>query len=218
MVCISSVGSRKSELHEIALRVFSLSNEYQIRLEPEWVPKYLIEKADFLSGIPDYDDWYINPEVFAWSDMIWDPHTIEGFADCNKYQLPHFNSRCWNPGPEVVDTFTTDWSGENNRWCPPVSLVPRVIGHADACMAIATLILPEWMSAPCWPLLHPSADKFACFVSGVQEFPLSKSLFLLGLSGFTWFHDKMPNTRVLAVCCGFARMKLQRLCTSGTLV
>ena len=204
VVHILQVGSRKSDLHEIALRVFSLAIENQIRLEPEWVPRACNERADLLSRIVDYDDWYINPEVFAWLDSLWGPHTVDRFADYNNRQLPRFNSRCWNPGSEAVDAFTVDWSCENNWWCPPVSLVPRVIGHAESCMARGTLIVPEWMSAPFWPILQPAADEFAYFVTCVQELPLSESLFLPGLSGFTLFHGRMPNTRVLAVYCDFS--------------
>ena len=207
VVRILQVGSRKPELHEIALRVFSLAIECQIRLEPEWVPRELNERADFLSRIVDTDDWYVNPEVFAWLDTIWGPHTVDRFADCNNCQLPRFNSRCWNPGSEAVDTFTTNWHGENNWWCPPVSLVPRAIGHAEVCMAEGTLVVPEWPSAPFWPLLHPSAKEFADFVVDVQELPLSEVLFLPSLSGSTLFNGEKPNTRVLAVRCDFASSK-----------
>ena len=51
------VGSKKPLLQAIALEVFSLSVQYQIRLEPEWIPRDLNEKADYLSRIIDYDDW-----------------------------------------------------------------------------------------------------------------------------------------------------------------
>ena len=147
----------------MALRVFSLAIEHQIRLEPEWVPKELNEKADFLSRIVDIDDWYLNPEMFAWLDSIWGPHRVDRFADSNNYQLVRFNSQCWNPGSEAVDTFTTDWCGENSWWCPPVTLVPKVIRHAEFCKAVGTLIVPEWPSALFWPLLHQSAQEFAWF-------------------------------------------------------
>ena len=89
---ILQVGSRKPELHEIALRVFSLVIQYQIRLEPEWIPRELNERADFISRIVDYDDWYLNPSVFAWLDAIWGPHTVDRFADHNNSQLPRYNS------------------------------------------------------------------------------------------------------------------------------
>ena len=113
---------------------------------------------------------------------MWGPHTVDRFADWNNCQLSRFNSRCWNPGSEAVHTFTTNWSGENYWWCPPVSLVPRVIAHAQACMAEGTLIVPEWKSAPFWPLLQPVEGQFAQFAVCVKELPLSESLFVPGLS------------------------------------
>ena len=90
--------------------VFSLAIEYKIQLEPDWVPRELNEKADFLSRVTDYDDWYINniPGVFTWFDMVWGPHTVDSFAHCYNCQLSRFNGRCWNPSAEVVDIFTTN--------------------------------------------------------------------------------------------------------------
>ena len=85
-----------------------------------------------------------------------------------------------------------------------MSLVPRVIRHAQVCMAEGTLIFPGWRSAPFWPLLYPAEQQFADFVVHVQELPLSESLFLPGLSGLTLFNGKMPNTGVFAIHCNFA--------------
>ena len=113
-------------------------------------------RADLLSRIVDYDDWYLNPAVFAWLDSIWGPHTVDRFADHHNCQLHRFNSRCWSPGSEAVDTFTVNWSAENYWWCPPVALIPRVIAHAQACNARGTLIVPEWQTSPFWPVLHPA--------------------------------------------------------------
>ena len=205
VVWILQVGSKKPHLQKIALKVLSLAIQFQIRLEPEWVPRELNEKADFLSRIIDYDDWFLNPSVFAWLDSMWGPHTVDRFADWNNCQLPRFNSRCWNPGSEAVDAFTADWRGENNWWCPPVSLVPRVIAHAQACRAEGTLIVPEWKSAPFWPLLQPVEGKFSQFVVAVKELPLSELLFVPGLSGSSLFGGSVPNTNVLAVRCDFTK-------------
>ena len=124
VVWILQLGSRKPDLHEIALRVFSLAVQYHIRLEPEWISRRLNELAGFLTRSINYDDWYLNPAVLAWLDSRWGPHTVNRFAHCDNCQLLRFNSKCWSPGSEAADTFTTDWSGENNWWCPPVSLVP----------------------------------------------------------------------------------------------
>ena len=106
VVRILQVGNRKPDLHAVALNVFALAIQYQIRLEPEWVPRESNEKADFLSRIVDHDDWFLNPSGFAELDAAWGPHTVDRFADFHNRQMPRFNSRCWNPGAEAVGAFT----------------------------------------------------------------------------------------------------------------
>lgn len=62
------VGSRKEHLQEIALTVFRLLFQHNIKLEPEWVPREQNEIADFISRIVDYDDWGVNLSVFRLVD------------------------------------------------------------------------------------------------------------------------------------------------------
>ena len=192
VVRILQVCSRRPQLQEVAIRIFSLTIQCQIRLEPEWVPREQNEQADYLSRIIDLDDWLLNPEIFAQLDAQWGPHTIDRFASCDNRQLPRFNSCCWNPGSEAVDTFTADWSGESNWWCPPIALIPRVIRHAQACSAYGTLIVPCWLSAPFWPLLCPAKNQFALFVAEVIELPQERGLFLPGVSGAVLFNGEVP--------------------------
>ena len=201
-------GSRKSQLQSVALKIFDLSVKYQIKLEPEWIPRELNEKADYLSRIIDYDDWQLNPAVFAELDKVWGPHTVDRFADFYNCQLPRFNTRCWNPGSEAVDAFTVNWEGENNWWCPPISLITRVIRHAQVCRAKGTMIVPQWPSAHFWPLLCPyntSMSSFAPFICELRELPRIASLFLPGLSGSTLFNGNIPNTKVFALRCDFSK-------------
>ena len=202
---ILEVGSRKPQLHAVALKVFSLSVQYQIRLVPEWIPRELNVRADYLSCIVDHDDWLLNPVVFAQLDAIWGPHTVDRFASFHNRQLPRFNSRCWNPGSEAVDAFTVNWLGENNWLCPPIALIPRVLRHAQACSARGTLVVPCWPSAVFWPLLCHAPGRFAPFVRDARELPRVNSLFLPGLSGSVLFNGNLPNTRVLALHCDFSQ-------------
>ena len=83
----------------------------------------------------------LNPEVFQELNARWSPHTVDRFADRYNSQLEKFNSHYWSPGTEVVDTLTCDWGGENNWWCPPLYLIPRLIGHAEGTRAQGTLVI-----------------------------------------------------------------------------
>ena len=142
--------------------------------------------------------------MFAELDKVWGPHTVDRFADFHNCQLPRFNSRCWNPGSEAVDAFTVNWEMENNWWCPPISLITRVIRHAQVCKARGTLVVPLWQSAHFWPLICPyNTGSFAPFICEVRELPRKASLLLPGLSGSVLFNGDTPNTKVLALRCKF---------------
>ena len=84
-------------------------------------------------------------------------------------------------------------------YAPPMALIPRVLRHAQACAAEGTLVVPVWPSAPFWPLLCPSGGKFAAFVVGQKDLPLSDTLFVPGPSRSVLFGGTTPNTRVLAL-------------------
>ena len=62
---VTKVGSRQPHLQAIALKVLSLSIQWHIHREPEWIPRELNEQADYLSHIIDLDKWMLNPQVFA---------------------------------------------------------------------------------------------------------------------------------------------------------
>ena len=70
-------------------------------------------------------------------------------------------------------------------------------------MAKGTLIVPEWKSAPIWPLLQPIEGEFEQFAVVVKEFPLFESLFVPGLSGSSLFACSVLNTNVLTDHCNF---------------
>ena len=77
-------------------------------------------------------------------------------------------------------------------------LVPRVVRHAQNTKANGTLIIPQWLSSPFWPLLFPDGFTPADFVGGVIELPNSDTLILSGHFGANLFKG-LPNTPVLAL-------------------
>ena len=185
VVRIIKVGSRVDELQKLALCIFRTTLSCNITLEPEWIPREDNQTADEFSRIVDYDDWSINANVFAWLDSFWGPHTVDRFASWHNAQVSRFNSRFWDRGTEAIDAFTVNWAKENNWWCPPVHLVSRLLRHARACNSFGTLIVPEWESAPFWPLLCPDGQSFAAFVQSTSAviLPNHGELIVPGRSG-----------------------------------
>ena len=90
----------------------------------------------------------------------------------HNHQVQRFNSRYWNPGSEAVDAFTYDWSGKINWWCPPPFLIPCL---AQATNTAGTLVVPQWCSAPYWPLLFPDKVHPAEFIKDVVVIPAWES-------------------------------------------
>ena len=202
VVRILTVGSHKPALQQEAVAIFQLSVSSKIRIESEWIPREANQQADFLSRIVDKDDWSLHPDLFQILDAKWGLHTIDRFASYFNTQLPRFNSRFWNPGVEAVDAFTCDWKDENNWWCPPIYLIPRVLRHAQKTHAKGTFIVLQWFSAPFWPILFASDSKVSQSVVATHIIKKEKVVICPGRSGGQLFSGK-PNTNLLAVRLSF---------------
>ena len=156
---ILTEGNYKPALQQEVMAIFQLSLSSKVKIEPEQIPREANQQAYFLSRIVDKDDWSLHPDLFRMLDAKWGPQIIDRFASYFNTQLPRFDSRFWNTGLEAVDAFTCDWADENNWWCPPVYLIPRVLGHVQKTSAKGTLIVPQWLSAPFWLILFANDSK-----------------------------------------------------------
>ena len=145
-VRIVDIGSPNAELHSIALDIFDFCRNFNVRFVSQWVPRELNTRADDISYIIDFDDWYTTQGFFAHLDHIWGPHTVDRFPNALNAHLPRFNSRFRVPGREAVDAFSVSWAAENNWLVPPVHCIIRVIQHLLVCSAFGTLVVPYWPS------------------------------------------------------------------------
>ena len=191
-------GSMKSDLHQLALSIFEIVVRNSIDLQVDWIPRSFNDHADAISRIIDFDDWGVSFEFFNYIDHIWGPHTVDCFANFNNRKLTRFYSRYWNPDAEGVDAFCHDWAGENNWLVPPVFLVPRVIRHLAECGAEGTLIVPEWVSSPFWPMLFGLQSLYSSFVRCTIIFSDVSGVFVRG-STDSIFDGPKFKSRVLAV-------------------
>ena len=75
---ILKVGSLRPKLHAEAVANYTLCGQHSICLEPEWIPRELNIEADSLSRQVDYDDYMLNPNIFAALDILWGPTLSTG--------------------------------------------------------------------------------------------------------------------------------------------
>ena len=196
---ILTVGSRNPELHKEAILLYKICQRHNIRLSVEWVPREQNEVADHLSRLDDLDDYKLEVAVFKRIDKLWGPHTYDRFASMVTKQLPYFSSKYMNPGCDSVDAFTVSWTGANNWLFPPPYLIPHVLHHMSANKEHGTLLIPNWPSAPWWPLLINKPGIWKSCVKGSLRIQPYEGIFTTGSSSSNVFTQGIPPFDLWAV-------------------
>lgn len=171
---ILRVGSKKMCLQDIACNIVDFCYQNHITFTSEWVPREFNTCADELSRTTDHDDWSIHDTVFDLLDLEWGHHSIDRFATHYNNKCLRFNSKYWCPGTEGVDAFHQFWGDEINWLVPPPILISEVVRKAVLDRASSTLIIPQWKSAPFWPLLFPDGFNAAYFIVDCKKLDEAK--------------------------------------------
>ncbi|MCG7875782.1 MAG: reverse transcriptase domain-containing protein [Candidatus Thiodiazotropha endolucinida] len=164
---VLQIGSRKTDLQEIACDVNDMCEKYEMKICPEWIPRSQNEVADDLSRWGDCEDWSISDQIFTDLNLKWGPHTFDRFASQYNSKCMKFNSRFWVPGTQGINGLDQFWGGENNWIVPPPRLILDSVRKIENESANCTLIIPVWRSATYWPEL---LDKNCSFKSFVNDF------------------------------------------------
>ena len=79
-----------------------------------------------------------------------------------------------------------------------MSQIPRVIRHLVHCKAAGTLIVPEWISSPFWPMFFGIESPYHSLVRGIITFTDVAGIFIRGSSESIFDGPKVKSC-VLAV-------------------
>jgi hypothetical protein len=173
---IINSGSSNMELHNTALAIYELCHSANIKLFIDWIPRRQNDVADHLSRCLDADDWSISDDVFSFLDNQWGPHTVDRFSSHYNNKCKRFNCRWWVPGAEAVDALAQTWIGENNWLVPPPRLATDCLKKLQYENSTATLVVPEWKSAPFWPLIVDENGMFKDFIKMFYYLPVTGSI------------------------------------------
>lgn len=158
-------------MQNVAIEVNTFCESNQISLSVGWIPRLLNEKADYLSRCKDSDDWEVENWVFKKLDEIWGPHTIDRYASNYNKKCVRFNTRWWVPETDGVNALNQSWVKPENNWLvPPPRLVLLTLQKMEKDRAVGTLILPNWSSAPFYPLIFKDG-KCKSFVHNILKLP-----------------------------------------------
>ena len=68
--------------------------------------------SDYFSRVPSKGEWVLHQSVVDRFIDLFEPCTVDRFADRESSRLPRFNSPYPCLGCEAVDAFTVSWAGE----------------------------------------------------------------------------------------------------------
>ena len=102
--------SNKTNIHSLALNFFNLTLDHRIHLEIFWVGREYNKKADKISKIIDFDDWYTTQPLINIPEQRWGKIPINRFASDVNRKSKKFNSRYLCPETESINAFSFDWS------------------------------------------------------------------------------------------------------------
>ena len=202
---IFSIGSRKADLNDEAVSIYKLCRAYDIRLTVEWASRDYNEIANELSLIEDANDYMLDRSCFRSLDKLWGPHLVYRFDSVKTKQLDRLCSRFLNPSCEAADAFAVLWAGVNNWLFPPPFLVPRVLRHMSVGKEDGNLLVPEWRSAPWWPLLVTRCGSWREFVVDSRRIQPYEGIFVQGSAASSIFSSGTPAFLLLALKLKFSR-------------
>jgi len=148
-------GGRTRELTMIAKAIWSTTHSWKCSVRASYRPGEDNQLADDLSRRQrDQSDWMLHPRLFHSLSARWGPFNMDLFATRLNHQIPRYYSRFPDPQAEATDAFLQGWSNLRAYGNPPFALIGRVLRQVEEQKATVVLVVPEWRSAPWWPVLY----------------------------------------------------------------
>lgn len=165
-------------LHRLFLAILDVCYRFGLFIHVFHVPRSLNCVADFYSRFVDHADYGLSDAFFGLVASRWGPFAVDRFASSSNTRCARFMSRFFCPGCEAVDALLSDWSPDPSGLVdyihPPFALVPPAINKLIASRAMAVLVVPQWFSAPWWPVLFPFDANSSPVLGAVSFAPFSR--------------------------------------------
>ena len=161
------IGTRVSELQDIACDINELGKTNGIMLCPQWIPRVDDQLADDLSRFGDCNNSSVSDHAFHELDAKLGFHSFDRFASRYNTKCSIFNSRFLVPGTHGINGFDQQWRDEMNWLVPPPRLKLKCIKKLESEKVNGTLLIPVWNSTPYWPELHDKKGSYKAFIKEV---------------------------------------------------
>ena len=126
----------KLHLQQIAYDIFLICVRFSIKLNFEWIPRTLYDKADYLLKLSDSDDWTLSSKLFDIISSKWGPFAFDWFASEPNATVVTFYRRFWSERIAGVDAFMEHWGVSNGYYGPSISQISQVLEYRKAAMPL----------------------------------------------------------------------------------
>jgi len=194
LVSFISKGSTNPRIHDLVVDIYGLCHKMNCTVEPIHLLREdeRIQQVDYLSKIPDTDNWSIDDFNFTKFKTEF-ALTIDVFADGSNKRLPMFISKNYEAHCWAVDAFANEWPGV--AWvCPPTTLLARVASRIRKSPCEGILILPNWPASDFFTSFFEAQMKIRAPFQIISEFKPyifqnenATSTPLFGITNFTFF-------------------------------
>lgn len=148
-------GTRSAQLNNTAMRIWRHCFRHSIQLSTLYVPSKM-NPADAPSrALNSQIEWQLPPTVFHHLDLMLGPHSVDLFASPQNHLLPTFVTWNYHPKAMTTNALSMDWTKIQGRLFinPPWNLISLIAKKLLFTQTAATMITPNWPSAPWYPLM-----------------------------------------------------------------
>ena len=153
---ICRVGSMRPRLQDLAMDIWDMTKQYNIKLEMDWQPRdtEVVRFADQMSKDMDFSDFYICKEDFSVLQSEFGPFAGDYFASSFTCRMVPFFSRFMCEGSSGVDAFSVSWREGRGYFHPPVHRIVDTVRYAREQRAEGIMVVPYWDGSAFWAFLR----------------------------------------------------------------
>lgn len=168
---VNRVKSRSQELLSLARELHSFLEQHNLQIWAEHIPGEENDEADLESRrLLTLAEAELQPRAMQQIQARWPTLSIDGLATAENAKFPKFISWKMQPGATGTDFLTCKLDCKEDYYLnPPVALIQRVLNTVRREQLTATIVVPEWPSAPWWPTLMETATQPALRLGSMEQ-------------------------------------------------
>ena len=146
-------GTHVRGLNEIARKIWEWCAQKNILLYASYIPSKENIEADRESRVTNIDtEWELNERVFKDIVRIFGKPETDLFASRKNHKCNLYTAWFRDPGTQLIDAFTKNWSNWFFYAFPPFALILKTLKKIVTDKGRGIIVVPLWPAQPWYPL------------------------------------------------------------------